>query len=787
MFQLSPFQEISINAIKDGHHSLVCAGTGSGKTLPAEYSIRLMKEKGLKVIYTSPIKALSNQKYYDFKRKFPDITFGLITGDIKIGPNADVIIMTCEILRNSLFRESKEPIRVVEDFELNLNEIGLVIFDEIHYINDYERGHVWEECLLKLSEKNLFEISEKISEKTQEKPPEKTQEKKNSVIQFLMLSATLDDPESFANYISSMSENKIPVILSQNKNRVVPLEHYSLTFYDKSTLKKFDSVPSLKGKLSSVNKILLKQEGTGLLVDGYHKVSGPLSLINKNFKNFKSNKTYIINETVKFLKKENLLPAIFFSLSRKNVMYYASLVETHLNDFSEESEKKILNNEVRNEVMNILRRIPNYNEYTCLPEFENLVKLLEKGIGYHHSGLLSIFREIVELMFEKGYVKLLFATETFSVGINLPTKATVFDSLKKFDGNENRYLFPHEYSQMSGRAGRRSIDPIGYSFHLNNLFEFPDINEYKEILSNKSQKFISKFFINYDLIFKLLKENDFSIIEKSSLTNEINKEIKSLEFRIEELKKKFEEIIIEELFNDLVEQLIKIENESSLNKKKSLMKSFESIIIEKNINKKEIEELKNKVIINNKIKNEISLLNKKIVESKSYSEKRVNECVYNLIEKGFITVDKKLTEKGIIASNIQEVHSLAFTELFFYHNCFKEESPKEICSILSILIENEDASELNSFEYSFLKEYTLIYDNISLIKNWCEATNQEACLKVINDSGIYIGSFIKIILKLNNLISEIDRITEDIELKYKLSKIPELLLKYIVNNQSLYV
>ena len=180
-FQLSPWQEESINALKEGNHSLVTAPTGSGKTVPVEFAIRHYVPQGKKIIYTSPIKALSNQKFNEFQRKFPDFSFGILTGDIKFNPEADVLIMTTEILRNHLFLTSHDSPSSKLDFTVDIaTEVGCIVFDEVHYINDRDRGTIWEEC---------FIMAPKSA-------------------QFLMLSATIDAPHKFANWISSLNLQK---------------------------------------------------------------------------------------------------------------------------------------------------------------------------------------------------------------------------------------------------------------------------------------------------------------------------------------------------------------------------------------------------------------------------------------------------------------------------------------------------------------------------------------------------------------------------------------------------
>lgn len=746
-FELSEFQQVSINAIKEGHHSLVTAGTGSGKTLPAEFCISYFTQKGLKVIYTSPIKALSNQKYYDFTRKFPSLQIGLITGDIKIGPSADVVIMTCEILRNNLFRSDNYR----NAFEFDISQIGCVIFDEIHYINDKDRGHVWEECLIKLSE-----FTNKI--------------------QFLMLSATLDNPDEFASYIQKISNT--PVIISGTSKRVVPLEHYSLCFFHDNLIKQSEKHPLLKGQLKPVLKTLIKNDST-FNEKGIVNLNKILGIIKKDFKNNQVSNEYIINQTAKYLQSEGLLPAIFFSLSRKNVMKYPKLIETNL--YPEQ-----LNNVVSNDAMYFMRKLPNYKEYINLPEYKTIIELLEKGIAYHHSGLITVFRELIELMFEKGHVKLLFATETFSVGINLPTKATIFDNLTKYDGSSPRSLFSHEYAQMAGRAGRRSIDPVGYSFILNNtpMFEEKSVSEYKEILSGTPQKLTSKININSDIILKFkdnFHENATKLLLNSSLFNDINKEISILQQELSIIQQELNKIQNSDHSDPNLESYIQLNEQlnkcRSLNQEKKIKKDI-NLLITKNPG---IEDLYKKYSITKKHNDSINFINKKIEFLNHYISNEVAHVINELKNDKFINESDQLTIKGIIASNVQEVDSIKLANLIETFLDNDSINAIDIACSLSTLIEIDDTKNNNTKNNVDNKDITL---------EWIHSLNENECNNCINNSGLYIGTFIKMMIKLDNIINELENIKELEQyqhFKHEISKIHSLILKHIVTNQSLYI
>ena len=254
-FPLSDFQKYSIMATIEGHHSLVTAHTGSGKSLPAEFAIEHFVSNRKRVIYTSPIKALSNQKYYDFRTKYPNITFGLMTGDIKMNPDADVLIMTTEILMNYLFTyNDKEDERGIH-FQMDIkNELACVVFDEIHYINDVDRGNVWEQCILMLPEH----------------------------VQMIMLSATIDSPESFAKWCERSNSTK-KVYLSSTTHRIVPLKHYSYMITNEAAFKIIKDKEQQKQIRCNTDKLMLiKDEQGNFNSDIVNNLKHTKMLLNKN-------------------------------------------------------------------------------------------------------------------------------------------------------------------------------------------------------------------------------------------------------------------------------------------------------------------------------------------------------------------------------------------------------------------------------------------------------------------------------------------------------------------------
>ena len=468
-FELSDFQKWAIKGIHNDKNVLITAHTGSGKTLPAEHAINYFVSRGKKVIYCSPLKALSNEKFNDFQNKYTNISFGILTGDIKYNPDADVLIMTTEILRNNLFQmkekdDSKSKSSVSLDFEMDINnELGCVIYDEIHYINDIDRGHVWEESIMLL--------------------PKTTQ--------IMGLSATIQNPEKLCMLLYQSNDKE--VYLCSNKKRVVPLIHH-LYYTIPENAKKKISDKTLKLVEDSINKpIVLKEKGIfdDNAVHRIAKIDNALF----QYKNVKTNKYFIMNNMVKYLKSNDKLPAIVFVFSRKQCYEYAKKITIPLFE-NDENKAAIINKECKSILVS---KLTNWKEYTKLREYNDLVKLLEKGIAVHHSGVTPIFREMIELLFKKKYIRLLFATETFAVGINMPTRSVVFSALKKYTNNGYRELFPHEYTQMAGRAGRRGIDKVGYIYHLNNFFvnrNSIDVDKYRHMVTGNSQAIQSKIRIS---------------------------------------------------------------------------------------------------------------------------------------------------------------------------------------------------------------------------------------------------------------------------------------------------
>lgn len=811
-FPLSDFQKWAIKGIKTDKNVLITAHTGSGKTLPAENAINHFVGLNKKVIYCSPLKALSNEKFNDFTHKFPDITFGILTGDIKFNPDADVLIMTTEILRNNLFQmkeNNTETTNMTLDFEMDIkNELACVIYDEIHYINDVDRGHVWEESIMLL--------------------PETTQ--------IMGLSATIQNPEKLCNLLHQ--SNKKPVYLCSNKKRVVPLIHHVYYAIPENAKKKLKD-NTLKLIEGAVNKPIILKQDSAFNDDAVHTIKKVDDALFQ-YKNVKVNKHFIMNNMVEYLKTHDLLPGIVFVFSRKQCYDYAKKITIPLFENNENMASII-----RKECKEILiKKLSNWKEYINLKEYVELVSMLEKGIAVHHSGVTPIFREMIELLFKKGYVRLLFATETFAVGINMPTRSVVFTALKKYTQSGYRCLFPHEYTQMAGRAGRRGIDTVGYIFHLNNFYtnkNTVEVDEYRHIVNGNSQEIQSKISITPGMILRYLYTTNHCNIDEylknSMIYDETSKQQQYLKQQQEQMMKyydKCEQELEKYTFKTSYESALDYYNymddsTSSLNAlvSQSVIKRYRKTV--KKWGEKNLEQDAKIIIKLKKAESQLIKLDECIIPHEYYFRKDLETQVEMLLKNQFLegnSVDFKLTTKGTIASIVQEMPGLAIAEYFTQHlDYISNMSSVELVVILSIFTnirvsdddcvydptildipyvckKNMDMIKHYVNKYldieifycnSLAKKYEIQYNICETVYKWCNASSEEECVRVFKELdrwGIFLGDFVKAILKINNIVNELEKVaelTENMQLLSVLTNIPKITLKSVVTNNSLYL
>ena len=778
-YTLSDFQKESIRAIVDGNHSLVTAHTGSGKSLPAEFAIQFFTKQGKKVIYTSPIKALSNQKYYDFVQKYPHISFGIMTGDIKINPEADVVIMTTEILMNSLF---VGPIP----------DLACVVFDEIHYINDAERGKVWEQSILMLPRD----------------------------VQMVMLSGTIDSPEKFAAWCERGDSTR-KVILSSTHSRIVPLVHYGYLCTTESSIKRQKDKTIQKQIQDSTGKLIqLKAESGAFNEAGYKEIKSTKELLDDHQK-----RQHIMNSLLLQLRDKEMLPAIAFVFSRKQAEIMADEITVPLLEF----DSKVAYT-VRKECEQIVRKLPNYAEYLALPEYNRLVSLLEKGIGVHHSGMIPVLREIVEFMILKKYIKLLFATESFAIGLNCPIRTAIFTSLTKFDGLRMRFLLPHEYNQAASRCGRRGLDTIGHVIHCNNMFDMPTSNEYKEILCGKPQTLVSKFRISFPVILNLMRNNkcalsDFvEFVDKSMCKNEIAKTLVSEREYLDKLKIDIDvaDRALKDIPIDVCNRYLYLKNyiPTVSNKKRREAEREVYQILSKNNNcmLESIQVQKRNMLIC-----ELESGESYVAHLETYIPRNVKTICDILVERNFIEFNEnvyRFTTKGQIAAGIAEMHPLVAADCF---QSWSELTPKQLVGLLScftdVKIDQDNKASVPITTDAVLKRYTnevvgafrlyedlenarktdpaydytnpVIFDMTDLMMEWCEFTDDIQCKLFIQDKLLCsVGDFTKAILKISAIVKEFTAVCEQmgmVDFQHKLSQIDGMILKYVATSQSLYL
>jgi superfamily II RNA helicase len=803
-YPLYIFQKWAIHGLVEGQHVLVTAPTGSGKSLPAEFAIDFFHERGKKVIYCSPIKALSNQKFYDFSQKYPHITIGLITGDIKTNPDADVLIMTTEILLNKLYqlRSNTQAVQSSVSFDMDIeSELACVIFDEIHMINDADRGHVWENCIMMLP----------------------------LHIQMLGLSATLDDPEKFAYWMENRGNEKVEntdlkkeVYLSKKTERTVPLTHYAFLTANSSVPKVIKDKAMQTEIKNFTNKLHIIQSSNGVFND---TINNQIIKYNRLFQQNKIRVTrnHVLNQISRLLLEKEMLPAICYVFSRKQVDICAKELTVNLLE-----EGSNIPSIIKHECEKIIRKLPNYNEYLHLPEYCHLITLMEKGVATHHSGMMPILREIVELMFERGYIKMLFCTESVAIGLNLPVKTTIFTDINKHDGTFFRKLHGHEFVQASGRAGRLGLDDFGHVIHLHNLFRDMDTLSYKQMMMGKPQTLVSKFKISYNLLLNLVNSGEDNLIDfakKSMITSDLEKEQQYIYKEITDLTREIDNLkLTVDVFNtptEIIEEYIELEKlqKTTTNKKqKNTIKRLNDIRVEyKNIDKE-------KTIYGKISEKEKSflLLEEKFNQSQFYIKICINKIVSVLTNEKFIQ-DNKLTTQGLIASNIREIPCLVFAgifdnkqfldlstvELISFLSCFtnlsiqedmREIIPKDCSENVKELLDNiqqkyqyyQDME--TQIEIESGTEYVIHFDLIKSVIKWCQSDNILLCKcvlqEILQEKGIFLGEFTKALIKINNIASEMEKVCEligNIELLSKLRQIPEMTLKFVVTNQSLYV
>lgn len=774
-FDLDSFQKHSIASINNDKNVLVTAFTGSGKTLVAEYAIMKSLEHKKKIIYTSPIKSLSNQKFYEFKQKFPDASVGIMTGDIKFNPFGNIIIMTTEILRNMLYKINNRGESDTLNIDIDLNkEVDTVVFDEIHYINDVERGKVWEECIIMLPKH----------------------------IKLVMLSATIDKAAEFATWIYKVRERGISLI--PTFKRYVPLKHY---FYLHGESKDKDTPLDLIS-----NKLVdILDENGKFYKENYHKLVGVKRNYDKYIKKQHYKKNGIFGPVVDFLIEKNLCPALFFVFSRKKCEEYATCIFKSL--ISAE-EQHLVEKTIEKQLM----KLPDYQKYLNLEQFHNIKTLLSKGIAIHHSGLIPVFKELIEILFSQKLIKVLFATETFAVGVNMPTKTVLFTELRKRDNTSYRVLLPQEYTQMAGRAGRRGLDKVGYVIHLPNLFEELTTLEMETMMSGKSQHIVSKFTIDYQFVLKTML-NNYTITEGTLLNKELRDRIDSLNRSKEELEALLDnnsgDSDNKELFEEYTKLIdtdpylkISVRDDRNRRMKMAQIEKKISNFKEKYTKYLELEDYNYKY---NNILDEIEF-------HRTYIDYYMNKVKEVLTDNDYISTDGLVTKKGIVASHIGDCNPILLTELIIggYLTDLEE---CEIAAVLSIFLDTkiegvDDVTNLNIDSVKVPNTVKNVIKKLGPIANTFLDFEEVNELFLNSDWNIYLGmmevaykwasgislkelgfptfegNFVRDMIKVTSICQTIEKIAEmikDNELVIKIKNLESMLMRDIVSIESLYI
>ncbi|QNP95492.1 YALIA101S15e02036g1_1 [Yarrowia lipolytica] len=526
-FELDTFQKEAVYHLEQGDSVFVAAHTSAGKTVIAEYAIAMAQRNMTKAIYTSPIKALSNQKFRDFKHTFDDV--GILTGDVQINPEASSLIMTTEILRSMLYRGA-DLIRDVE----------FVIFDEVHYVNDADRGVVWEEVIIMLPEH----------------------------VKFILLSATVPNTFEFANWVGRTKQKDIYVI--STPKRPVPLVNY--LWCKNQMIEVVDEKKQfLIGGYNKAKEIMSGNSNTaaagrggaaggagrggaasrgGAAGRGGNNVrggrggrggarGGSSQITPKQQKSATMPSKSDFVQMVNKLHTLNLHPMCVFVFSRKMCEQFAGYLQGL--DFCNQKEKSEIHMFFDKAVTRLSQDDRN------LPQILQMREYLSRGIAVHHAGLLPIVKEVVEILFARSLVRVLFATETFAMGLNLPTRTVVFAGTRKHDGTTFRTLLPGEYTQMAGRAGRRGLDKTG-TVIIMVPGEVAPLDQLKEMMLGQPTRLKSQFRLTYNMILNLL--------------------------RIEALKV---EEMIKRSFSENANQLLLPEHEASVKSNETLLSKLEKV------------------------------------------------------------------------------------------------------------------------------------------------------------------------------------------------------------------
>ena len=501
-FELDDFQVKANDALEAGDNVLVAAPTGAGKTVVADFAIYLAQERNVKAFYTTPIKALSNQKYHDLVETYGPDRVGLLTGDTSINSEADIVVMTTEVLRNMLYEHS-----------MTLDALRYVILDEVHYLADRFRGPVWEEVIIHLPQS----------------------------VRIIGLSATVSNVEDFSKWIESVRGDTTLVV---SEKRPVPLEQHVLVQADDHTEPELIDLyrrdkdgnqtdklnAQLVSRLDQLDRKAAKRRGEQRPDRRKGGKGGKWNDHSPRPERHTPRRWAVIDE-LNFL---GILPGIYFIFSRNGC---DQAVEQCINAGLELTTD--------DEVRRIRRIVDEMVEGQLSQEdlkalhFSQFRFALEEGFAPHHAGMVALFRQIVERLFEEGLVKVVFATETLALGVNMPARCVVVEKLEKFDGTGHVGLTPGEFTQLTGRAGRRGIDTIGHAVVVDHHGFIPATAA--ALSSKRVYPLHSSFKPTFNMAVNLLNSSDYETaritLDHSFAQWEANESAWQLEAQMDTLRK----------------------------------------------------------------------------------------------------------------------------------------------------------------------------------------------------------------------------------------------------------